>query len=135
MESPTRKPKQVTTEISEEVFAKLQAAKLYSRKSAGVLIAEGCAIVAEHYRVRRDTERLTGAPAIFQAVLAQAVRRQKVTARLSDDLYLSLWAARHYARRPLKVLVAEACAHIAEHYWELRRAEREAIRSAQGPTQ
>lgn len=135
MESLKRKLKQVTTEIPEEVFVKLQAAKLYSRKSAGILIAEGCAIVAEHYRMRRETERLTGAPAILQPVATQGGRRQKVTAHLSDELYLSLWAARHYARRPLKALVAEACAHIVEHYWELRRAERDAARAAQGPAQ
>ncbi|KAF0183374.1 MAG: hypothetical protein FD160_993 [Caulobacteraceae bacterium] len=135
MESSIRKPKQVTTEIPEEVFVKLQAAKLYSRKSAGVLIAEGCAIVAEHYRMRRDTERLTGAPAILQPFAAPAGPHKKVTAGLSDELYLSLWAARHFARRPLKVLVAEACGLIAEHYWELRRAERDATRAAQGRNQ
>lgn len=135
VEASMRKLKQVTTEIPEEVFVKLQAAKLYARKSAGALIAEGCAIVAEHYRMRRDTEHLTGAPAVLQPVALITGPRRKVTASLPDDLYLSLWAARHFARRPLKILVAEACAHIVEHYWELRRAERTAPRAASGVSQ
>ena len=124
------RPKQVTTAISEEIYVKLHAAKLFARKPLHVLIAEGCALVAEQHRVRRATERITGAAPIDSLLRPETGGPiRKVTAELPDDLYLSLWAAKHHAKRPLKALVADGCAQIAEHYWELRRAARESAKS------
>lgn len=123
-----RPRKQVTAAISEEVFLKLHAARLYARKPLATLIAEGCTVVAEHYRLQRLAERTTGAPAVrdFPMLAAEGTARRKVTGLLNDELYLSLWSAKQFSRKPLKVLVAAACAHIAEHYWALRRGERAA---------
>jgi len=123
---PARKSKQVTAEISETLHFNLRVASLHARKSVSALIVEGCAVIAQHYSVLHTTERVTGVPPTTESELSGAGKRKKVTAVVPDDLYLKLMAARHYSRRPLKALVADACRHIADHYIERWRAERKA---------
>lgn len=121
-----RKPKQVTAVISEALHFNLRVASLHARKPVNALIVEGCAVIVEHYNVLHTTERVTGLAPQAEQQLEGAAKPKKVTATLPDDLYLKLVAARHYSGRPLKVLVADACRHIADHYIQRWRAEREA---------
>lgn len=124
--------KQVTASVSEEVYLKLHMARLYTRKPIRALIAEGCAAIADHYRLQRSTERVTGAPGLLEhpALHAAAQGMRKVTGELGADAYLGLWQVKVQTRRPIKALVVAACWHIGEHYLALRRAERDG--SAQG---
>ena len=124
--------KQVTASVSEEVYLKLHMARLYTQKPIRALIAEGCAIIAEHYRLQRITERATGAPALLDHPALQAAGQgaRKVTGELSADAYLALWKTKVQTRRPIKVLVVAACWQIGEYYLAQRRADREA--NAQG---
>lgn len=124
--------KQVTASVSEEVYLKLHMARLYTRKPIRALIAEGCTIIAEHYRLQRIAGRTTGAPGLLEHPALQAAGQgaRKVTGELSADDYLALWQTKVQTRRPIKVLVVAACWQIGEHYLAQRRADREA--NAQG---
>lgn len=50
--------KKVTAELSHEAYLQLTLAKLYSGKPLRLLLAEGCALIAEHYRSQRAAERI-----------------------------------------------------------------------------
>lgn len=87
-----------------------------------VLVAEGCALMAAEVRLRVEQQRALGLPAVGFVMEPSALGTyRKVTGELSDEVYLDLIAARHHSGLSLKVLAAEGCRRIGDHYFNQRK--------------
>lgn len=114
--------RQVTTCLTEAVYLRLLAAKAQQRKPFKTLVAEGCALIAAEIRLRAEQERALGLPVMGLLIPAPALGTyRKVTGEVSDAVYLDLIAARHHVRLSLKVLAAEGCRRIGDHYYQQRK--------------
>lgn len=118
MAGPAADTRQVTTSLVEPVYLRLLAVKVRSRKPIRVLVAEGCALVAAELRLAVQREFLLGSHAPLGIDPNDALGSfRKVTGDVPATVYLDLIAASHHTRLTLRILAAEGCRRIADHYY------------------